>query len=173
MNSSTESSPNCQKLTEVVIHVTSTSLTQKKPTFAHSSLKCPTARLLDWGLKNLDKTEGLFQFPDQISGRKVTPRSKEGNEGWKTLLLEGQNVIVFLRVQVWLWFSQIPYLFLTLSGSLRIFAITKEGEWKSFAANHSSQILKKQRRFREGMLTQQREWLLVGHKIHWKREAEK
>lgn len=44
---------------------------------------------------------------------------------------------------------------LSLSGSIRIFAIIKEGEWKSFAENHSSQILKKQRCFREGMLMQQ------------------
>ena len=46
-------------------------------------------------------------------------------------------------------------------------------EWKSFAENQSSQILKKQRCFRERMLMQQREWLLVVHKIHWKKEAEK
>lgn len=45
--------------------------------------------------KTLDKTEGSLQFLNQINGHKVTPRSKEGNEGWKVWLLEPQNITVF------------------------------------------------------------------------------
>lgn len=116
----------------------------------------PNSKAAGWGFKNLDKA-GPFPVPKSKSmeqGRQgnqesLAPTISKYNYSENTTGLTSSNSSSF-------------------SGSIRIFAISKEGEWKSFAENHSSQILKKQRRFREGMLMQ-RQSGYVSRQIHWKR----